>query len=142
VTRRWLVVLGATVLVIAVVAGVFVLWFGPAAHHTFAPTAAELNRPDRAAKLIGSWIYLGSILMEDGKFMPPPTRLVRTFSPDGTERGSYVMKGEDMHWEIDSQGRLHEWATNAVDETYGQFFFRNSKLYVEGDSAWEEYQRR
>ncbi len=95
---------------------------------------------------IAEWLRLPALLVrvlsDDGEFMPPATRLVRTFSPDGTERGSYVVKGEDMRWEIDSQGRLHEWATNAVDDGYSRFFFRTGKLYVEGDSVWEEYQRR
>jgi hypothetical protein len=140
---RWLVIAAALVLVIAIAVGVFVLRSGSAAaRQTLWPTAAELSQPDGAARLLGGWVYRGTVLMDDGGFIPSPSRQMRTFSADGTERDTSFPKGVHLRWATASHGQLHEWATNDVYDAYPHFFFRNNRLYIEGDSSWEVYQRR
>ena len=106
------------------------------------PTEAELSQPDRADRLVGTWVYLGSVMLVDNSFSPG-TREACTFRADGR----CSCDGADR-WEVDAQGLLHLWdsrgpsADGEDDDGWAEFFFRNGKLYLTGDSQWEVYRRQ
>ncbi|MGV8083635.1 MAG: hypothetical protein AB2L09_08415 [Coriobacteriia bacterium] len=88
----------------------------------------------------GTWVYVGSTYHEDGRFIPaePAPVTTWTFSSDGIAVESCGSDTETWNWDIDSQSRLHLW-TEGDSATSSKFFFRSGKLYIEGDSAWDEY---
>ena len=144
--RRRLILAGVAAVLVVAAAGVIGIVLRERSHPRFWPTDAELSEPGRADRLIGTWTYLGSILMvaDDAILKPPQLRdHIRTFWPSGTGRERYFTDS-DPSWEIFrwkiSQGRLHERGRGY--ESWAQFFFRDGKLYIEGNSSWDVYQRR
>ncbi len=106
------------------------------------PTEAELSQPDRAARLIGEWVYEGSIDHEYGEFRPAEGKYEESYT-DGlmVVHSDNDSDGQRSAWAIEPDGRLR------LDGDDGSirvpdFFFRGDKLYIEGDSAWDQYRRR
>lgn len=107
------------------------------------PTHSELAQQDRASALVGEWIYEGSIIHEDNEFYPAESTLIQRFTADGLmtiedEDDSY---DERYSWTIDKEGRL-DMAGEDGSFSVPTFFFRDDKLYIEGDSAWDRFRRR
>jgi len=132
---RWLIVLAAVLLAVALVG--FAIASQEAPPKTLWPTKAELTQPGRVNRLVGTWVFLGSFMMADDSFASGGP-VTCTFRADG--RCSY--QGANR-WEVDPEGRLHLWASSAPSEaSWPEFFFRNGKLYLMGDSQWEVYRRQ
>ena len=132
--RRW-AGLGAAVVVVAAAVGVGFVWFGGLSHRGFGPAGGELMQPDKASRLPGTWVYQGFILLGEDHLNAVNNNLRVTFSGDG--RTNYM---GDSRWKVDAKGRLRLSGDKGLDEI-ADFFFHDGKLYIQGDSNWEEYQR-
>lgn len=111
-----------------------------ASSKTLGPTQAELTQPGRANRLVGTWVYLGSFMVADDNYdsFASGSGPTCTFRADG-----HCNYEEANRWEVDHDGRLHLWSSSSsLFVAWAEFFFRNGKLYLEGDSQWQVYRRQ
>jgi hypothetical protein len=107
----------------------------------FSPTQDELNAPQRESMLVGEWVWVGSITMEDGVYHSAEAPLYTSFDTSGAAETSPAVMSERTteRWDVTDDGRLH--LTSGASDGLYRFFFRNGMLYLESDSSWAEYRR-